>query len=198
MGEKRRHGLIGQKLPAVGRGVPAAAAGGAPQHEAFERMWRQHRPRVWRLVARLAGQVDPADDLTQEVSLRAFQNFASFRGDALISTWLYRIAVNVVLRHRERERREPIRADAADLALLRAGETTDPEAVVLRGDLRPVVWAALERLPEEQRTTLILQVYEGLKYREIAAVLDIPIGTVKSRLHHAAEQLRKELKAYAL
>ncbi len=73
-----------------------------------------------------------------------------------------------------------------------------PEAVALRADLRPIVRNALERLPEELRTTLILQVYEDLKYREIATILEIPIGTVMSRLHAARARLREELKDHEL
>ena len=71
-----------------------------------------------------------------------------------------------------------------------------PEASALRGDLAPAVRAAVEGLPEPMRTTLILQVYEGLKYREIAAVLGVPTGTVKSRLHQATERLRAGLRDY--
>jgi RNA polymerase sigma-70 factor (ECF subfamily) len=160
-------------------------------------MWQRHRPRVWRLVARLAGDPDLADDLTQEVSLRAFRSFGEFRGEASVYTWLYRIAVNVVLRYRER-RRETVSLDQPEVAELRADEAASPETTALRSDLRATVWAALERLPDDLRTTLILQVYEGLKYREVARVLNIPVGTVKSRLHTAMQRLREELKEHAL
>ena len=81
---------------------------------------------------------------------------------------------------------------------MRSIRAHDPEQVALRAELRPRVWMALNRLPDDLRATLILQVYEGLKYREIAAVLDIPIGTVKSRLNNAMQRLREELKDDAL
>ena len=158
---------------------------------AFEGFWLPHRPRVLRLVARLAGNVDLADDLTQEVSLRAFQSFSSFRRGASGYTWLYRIAVNVVLRHRERLAIDTVSWNAAVNA---PDPRPSPHAVALQAEIRPLVWAALERLPDEQRTTVILSVYEELKYREIAAVLDIPLGTVKSRLHSGMARLREELK----
>ncbi len=163
----------------------------------FEQVWQPHRPRVWRLVARLAGSPDLADDLTQEVSVRAFQAFADFRGQADAFTWLYRIAVNVVLRDREK-RRPTLPLDAPEVACLPAQTAHSPEHAALRAEMRPVVWAALDRLPDDLRATLILQVYEGLKYREIAELLDIPIGTVKSRLNNAMQRLREELKDYAL
>jgi RNA polymerase sigma-70 factor (ECF subfamily) len=158
---------------------------------AFERFWQPHRPRVWRLAARLAGNADLADDLTQEISLRAFQGFATFRGGSSAYTWLYRIAVHVVLRHRERLVLETVPyGDAPEVA----DPASDPQAGLLQSEVRPVVWAALNRLPEDQRTAVILSIYEELKYREIAEVLQIPLGTVKSRLHAGMIHLREELK----
>ncbi len=158
---------------------------------AFERFWQPHRPRVWRLVARLAGSQDLADDLTQEVSLRAFQGFGAFRREASAYTWLYQIAIHVVLRHRERRGLELV---PWDFAAHTPDPALSPHAAAEQAEIQPLVWAALDRLPDEQRTTLILSVYEELKYREIAAVLNIPLGTVKSRLHTGMARLREELK----
>jgi len=158
---------------------------------AFEWFWLPHRPRVWRLVARLAGSADLADDLTQEVNLRAFQGFGTFRRGSSAYTWLYRIAVNVVLRHRERLSPDTVPWDSAAQV---PDPSLSPQDALLQAQIRPIVWAALNRLPEEQRTTIILSVYEELKYREIADVLEIPLGTVKSRLHIGMARLREELK----
>ena len=157
----------------------------------FDQFWLPHRPRVWRLAARLAGSADLADDLTQEVSLRAFQGFSRFRRGASAYTWLYRIAVHVVLRHRERLAVDTVSWDTAAEA---ADPGPSPHDAARLAEIRPLVWAALERLPDEQRTAVILSVFEELKYREIAAVLDIPLGTVKSRLHSGMTRLREELK----
>jgi len=180
------HALV-HLLAAGERGLTKHAAAEAT----FERFWQPHRARVWRLIARLAGSVDLADDLTQEVSVRAFQGFGAFRRGASGYTWLYRIAVNVVLRHRERLAPDTVSWDSA-LQVPDPGQ--NPQAALLQAEIRPTVWAALGRLPEEQRTTIILSVYEELKYREIAAVLEIPLGTVKSRLHTGMARLREELK----
>ena len=158
---------------------------------AFEGFWLPHWPRVWRLVARLAGSIDLADDLTQEVNLRAFQGFGTFRRGSSAYTWLYRIAVNVVLRHRERLSPDTVPWDSAAQV---SDPGLSPQDALLQAQIRPIVWAALNRLPEEQRTTVILSVYEELKYREIADVLEIPLGTVKSRLHIGMARLREELK----
>jgi RNA polymerase sigma-70 factor, ECF subfamily len=179
------------------RGANGSADLTAAERERFEQLWQEHRPRIWRLVARLAGSTDLADDLTQEVSLRAFQAFGSFRGEAGAFTWLYRIAVNVVNRHRER-RRELLPLDAPEVAQLPADTACGPEPLALQADRRAAVWSAIERLPEEMRTTLVLQVYEQLKYREVAAILNVPVGTVKSRLNHAMRRLREEFKDHEL
>jgi RNA polymerase sigma-70 factor (ECF subfamily) len=181
-----------EKVAGLAGGEPAETA----RREHFERVWQEHRPRVWRLVARLAGDLDLADDLTQEVSLRAFQAFGEFRGEASAFTWLYRIAVNVVNRHHERRRGAAVPLDLPEIVQLPTDSVGGPEAMALRADLRAAVWAAVEGLPSALRTTLILQVYEGLRYHEIASILNVPIGTVKSRLHHAMQRLREECKQY--
>ena len=98
-------------------------------------------------------------------------------------------------RHRQ-GRRERVGLDDPEAAGAARPRPGGPEAAALRGDLVPAVRAAVECLPEPMRTTLILQVYEGLKYREIAAVLGVPVGTVKSRLHQATERLRVGLRDY--
>ncbi len=168
----------------------------AVRRERFERLWRQHQSRLRRLVARLTGDADLADDLTQEVSLKAFAAFGGFRGEAAALTWLSRIAINVVHRHRETRRPPPLSLDAT--RELFAGDASDPHRLAVQAGLRPIVWTALDTLPEELRTALILQVYEGLKYREIAALLGVPLGTVKSRLHNGLVRLREELKDHDL
>jgi RNA polymerase sigma-70 factor, ECF subfamily len=170
----------------------------AAQRERFEQLWQEHRPRIWHLVAWLAGSTDLADDLTQEVSLRAFQAFGDFRGGAAAYTWLYRIAVNVVHRHRERRRCDTIPLEAPEAMRLPADAACGPETLALQAERRAAVWSAIDRLPEELRTTLVLQVYEQLKYREVAAVLNVPVGTVKSRLNHTMRRLREEFKEHEL
>jgi RNA polymerase sigma-70 factor (ECF subfamily) len=186
--------------------VPAEQVAELPREDAmergrrarFEQVWEKERPRIWRLVARLAADADVADDLTQEVCVRAFRAFAEFRGEASVFTWLSRIAINVVHRYRERTQREVVSWDTPEITALRADEAKGPEHVAIAAELRRAVWTALERLPEELRTTLILQVYEDLKYREIASILDVPISTVKYRRHEAMLRLRQELEDYAL
>jgi RNA polymerase sigma-70 factor, ECF subfamily len=186
--------MAGGEVTGFRRDKRTDAAGVVP----FDQVWQQHRPRLQRLVVRLAGDADLAEDLTQEVGLRAFQAFPGFRGEADAYSWLYRIAINVVNRYRERRRPTLVPLETPEVEALSADRSGCPEAVLLRDDLRASVWAALDRLPDDLRTILILQVYEGLKYRELALVLGIPIGTVKSRLHHAMQRLKEELTQSAV
>ena len=83
--------------------------------------------------------------------------------------------------------------DAPHLLEIAADDAASPESLSLKADLRPAVWRALDRLPDDLRTTVILQVYQGLKYREIASIMEVPIGTVMSRLHRGRRILKKEL-----
>lgn len=158
---------------------PWPAAEPSPQNPAFERMWAENRPYVRRLLIRLTDSPDRADDLTQEVALKALKGFSRFRGGSRTTTWLHRIAVNTALRWRETHR-EPV-------------ELFEADAISVPNDDSLRVKIALESLPEEQRTPLILSVYEGWSVKEIAATLELPQGTVLSRLHRARLQLRKEL-----
>jgi RNA polymerase sigma-70 factor (ECF subfamily) len=162
----------------------------------FERIWLEHRDRLHRLAVRLSGCPDAADDLLQQASVNAFQGYARFRNKSDIYTWFYRITVNVTLRWRER-RSNTIPFDSPEIESMISSHL-DPQKQAELSELRPAVWKAMETLPEDIRTTLILQLYEGLKYREIALMLDIPIGTVKSRLNTAIHRLREELKDHAM
>ncbi len=157
------------------------------RHAAFSRLWDKERERVWRLIVALSGSRDEADDLTQEVGIRALEGFSRFRGAAAPSTWLHRIAVNVTLRHRER-RRESVALDHETPT-----SEIGPERRAVHADTLQRTQLAMERLPDELRTPLVLLAWEGLSYKEIATLLEIPIGTVMSRLHTARQRLRKEL-----
>ena len=150
-----------------------------PASDRFDRLWSRERERVWRLCVHLSGNRDRADDLTQEVALKAHAAFGTFRGRSSPSTWLYRIAVNAALRERENHR------PAAGLDEVSERGKADDDTLNVR--------LALDRLPGDQRTALLLSVYEGLTCKEIAAVLEIPVGTVLSRIHRARQRLREEL-----
>lgn len=145
-------------------------------------------PRLRGLALRCLGRKGDVDDLIQEVSVRALAGAAGFRGEADHMTWVYRIATNVIadwLRSPFRRRRRPL-VDRADP---RGGPAEHAE----RREERDRVRTAVLALSPDQRIVLFLREYEGLRYREIAAILGIPIGTVESRLHAARQRVAKEL-----
>jgi len=163
--------------------VARAAAGDA---RAFEAVYRTHLPRVHSLVRRMTAGRD-ADELTQDVFVRLWQKLATFRGDSSFTTWLHRLAVNVVI--------ERFRTDQA-----RRGRLIDGEDIfeMLPGpaqtrDLGMDFETALEKLPDGAREIFVLHDVEGYKHHEIATLLEISAGTSKAQLHRARMMLRKHL-----
>ncbi len=154
--------------------------------EAFERLYRATVGRVYALARRMAGE-DSADDLTQEVYLRAWRKLHTFRGDAGFATWLHRLAVNLILSRRETERKREARHVGHDGLL--DGLVAKVRTPGLRMDLE----AALDRLPAGAREVFVLYDVEGYTHDEIAGLLDISTGTSKSQLHRARMLLRNHL-----
>jgi RNA polymerase sigma-70 factor (ECF subfamily) len=163
----------------------ALAAGGNSQ--AFERLYRCHHGRVHTLALRMAG-VEWAEDLTQEVFIRAWTKLETFRGESSFGTWLYRLAVNLILSRREtlRRRRQRHLPEGGLLDRLPARER-HPGMVV---DFE----AAIQRLPERAKQVFLLFDVEGYPHGEIAELMGISPGTSKSQLHRARMMLREYLK----
>jgi RNA polymerase sigma-70 factor, ECF subfamily len=170
--------------------VTQAAAG---SREAFDELVRRYRRPVYNLVRALTGGDDDAEDLVQDVFVRAFRAIDGFRGDSAFKSWLYRIAVNVVHTHLQRRRtREPFSAARrSDAPLGDVPDGDDLEAAVLR---RQAIERALASLPEQLRVLVVLRDVQGLKYDEIAKIVKRPRGTVESRLFRARQQLRPLLE----
>jgi RNA polymerase sigma-70 factor (ECF subfamily) len=162
----------------------AAAANGDVR--AFEQLYRTHLPKVHSLVRRMAGGRD-TDELTQDVFVRVWQKLSTFRGDAAFSTWLHRLAVNVVI--------EKFRAERTQRQRLQDGEEifetlSSPPRM---GDLSMDFDTALMKLPDGAREIFVLHDVEGYKHHEIATMLEISAGTSKAQLHRARMMLRKHL-----
>jgi RNA polymerase sigma factor (sigma-70 family) len=163
-----------------------AARAAAGDTAAFERLYRRQVGRVHGLARRMIGEVD-ADDATQEIFLRAWHNLARFRGESAFGTWLYRLAVNLLLNRRaslatHRARYQPEEAASAP-----------PVSAPVRVDLRVDFDAALEQLPRGARDVFVLHDVEGYTHEEIAAMLGVTTGTSKSQLHRARMTLRRYL-----
>jgi RNA polymerase sigma-70 factor (ECF subfamily) len=164
--------------------VARAAAGDV---RAFEEVYRTHLPRVHSLVRRMTAGRD-ADELTQDVFVRVWQKLGTFRGDSSFTTWLHRLAVNVVIeRFRSDKARRARLYDGEDIFELLAGPAQTR-------DLGMDFESALEKLPDGAREIFVLHDVEGYKHREIATMLEISAGTSKAQLHRARMMLRKHLK----
>jgi len=159
--------------------------------QAFGELVHKHRDGVVNVVYRMCGDPELAEEAAQEAFIRAWKNLHSYQEQYLFRNWLYRIAVNVAL---DTLRREPKNVTLEDLP--NPSGNDGPEAMVEEKEQVEHVKKAIQTLPANSRAVLILREYEELSYREIADTLDIPLGTVMSRLNYARNQLRQSLATY--
>lgn len=158
---------------------------------AFSELVRMHAQGVLNVVHRMCGDVQLAEDAAQETFIRAWQNLPSFRPGTPLRNWLYRIAVNAGTDMLRREKR--ILPDAIeDLHLTDGGPSLEHQ--VSQKERARLVQSAILSLPEASRAVLVLREYEGLSYQEISSTLDIPVGTVMSRLNYARNTLKAKLQ----
>ncbi|HEV2913838.1 MAG TPA: sigma-70 family RNA polymerase sigma factor [Pyrinomonadaceae bacterium] len=176
----------------------------AGEAAAFDRLVQERSGEVYALLYRLTEDTEEARDLTQETFLRAFQNIARFRGDADLKTWIYRIAINQARNRwrwwRRRRRDKTVSLDVESGAREETLGATlcdpnerNPEQQTLARERETALRAALQTLGHPFREAVILRDVEGLSYEEIAATLEISIGTVKSRLSRGRIELRRKL-----
>jgi RNA polymerase sigma-70 factor, ECF subfamily len=169
--------------------------------EAFGRLVDAYQNRVFGFVRRMINNPDEAADVTQDVFIRAFQSFDRFDGRSSLRTWLFRIAYNLCV---DRVRRSDRRV--SEVALIEPGEEGEtmevadtrwqPEQIALDDELMGVVEEGIRNMSEKLRSVLLLHDKEEMAYEEIANMLEVPIGTVKSRLFLARAHLQNVLKAY--
>jgi RNA polymerase sigma-70 factor (ECF subfamily) len=161
----------------------------------------EHQRLVYQLALHLLGDHNEALDLSQEVFLRVFRTIHRFRGQSALRTWIYRIAINQARNRmrwwRRRRRGQQVSLDdhvRAHGELPSESATTSPERVYRQKEVAGRIWQALEALPFDQKTAIVLREIDGLSYDEIAFSLGVAVGTVKSRLARARESLRCELR----
>lgn len=160
-------------------------------HDAFNQIMQNHEDRVFSVCLRIMGNREHALDATQETFLTAFRKAGQFKGESALGTWLYRIAVNTCYDlHRKQKRR---RADP----MPEHHDPVDPSAeeAVEAAALRPEIRRALATLPVEFRTAVVLSDLEGMALQDVAEVLGVPVGTVKSRVFRGRRLLAAELRA---
>jgi RNA polymerase sigma-70 factor (ECF subfamily) len=157
---------------------------------AFDVVVERHRRAVYQLCYRFVGNHEDASDLSQDVFLRAYRGFPSFRGQSSLATWLYRIGVNVCLN------RVSVKAPPIESIEERQYEDTRSESAserLLAGERAARVRAAIAELPRKQRATLVLRMYHEMSHQEIADVLGSSVGAVKANFFHALGNLKKLL-----
>lgn len=158
-------------------------------HDAFDQIMRNHEDRVFSVCLRIVGEREQALDATQETFLTVFRKAGQFKGDSALGTWIYRIAVNTCydqLRKQKRRRTDPIPDH------LEPADHTAEDAVEAAG-LRPEIQRALAGIPEDFRVAVVLSDIEGMGLPDIADLLGIPVGTVKSRVFRGRRLLAREL-----
>ena len=164
--------------------------------KAYEALIKLHARSVYNLALGYTGRHHEAEEIAQTVFVKVWKALPQFRGSAAFSTWLYRLTLNTCTDHyrREKKRWGDLSLDDPDLAPIR-DTAPSPEEIVIRREEQVNLRKALADLPEQHRVILILREMDGLDYQEIAQVLDIELGTVKSRLARARRALREKLLA---
>lgn len=163
--------------------------------EAFEELLDAYETRVYRLALRFTDSISDAEDLTQEIFLAVYKSLGNFRGNSALGTWIYRVAMNHCLEFRRKRRLDTLPLDE-EIALVSQDWRHDPVQSADRRELSAKVEAAINSLSPLHRDVIVLHELQGLTYQEVAAALDVPVGTVKSRLSNAFRRLRDLLGGY--
>jgi RNA polymerase sigma-70 factor (ECF subfamily) len=160
---------------------------------AFGELVRRHYQGVVLVVYRMCGDTGLAEDAAQEAFIRAWMNLPSYQPKGCLRNWLYRIAVNVAL---DVLRRKPEETLEDEEGLMIPDQAAGPETALIEKERADLLHQTIKSLPEAARSVLVLREYGGLSYQEIAGVLDVPVGTVMSRLNYARNRLREILKSH--
>jgi len=174
----------------------AASQGG--DQDAFAQLVQRHQRRVFNLVFRMLQQYEEANEVTQETFLAAWQGLSSFRGDARFSTWLYRIAYNCCLKQLEQRKKDKAlnAAIQAEHLLDHADKEERASTVLEIHDFQNLVREHLSMLPAKYRVVLVLRHLQEMTYEEMAEILTIPIGTIKTHLFRARNLLKERLETF--
>ncbi len=161
--------------------------------DAFEALTKPHLSHLLRLIYAVTGNLEDAEDALQETLLLAYQAVSRFRGDATFNTWLHRIALNTTRNWIRSQSRASSQRIGLRMACLCASHPTDPEDHLLASERRDVLRSAILKLPPHYREAILLRHYRNMSYAQIAQVLDVPIGTVRSRIAQGRKLILGEL-----
>lgn len=191
---------IGMSIPGVASArteqddAELVAASQAGDQDAFAQLVQRHQRRVFNLVFRMLQQYEEANEITQETFLAAWQGLPTFRGDSRFSTWLYRIAYNCCLKQLEQRKRDKALQLAMQTEQVSAHEQINNELEV--HDCQSLVREHLSMLPAKYRIVLVLRHLQDMTYEEMAEILTMPIGTIKTHLFRARNLLKERLQAF--
>ena len=166
---------------------------------AFDLLFGRYQHKILSLVARHVRDPQEAEDVAQEAFIKAFRALPRFRGESAFYTWLYRIAINTAHNHQmARSRRPPgVDIDVGDAQFMdgadRLIESESPDAAASRDELAEAIDQAIAALPDDLRSALALREFEGLSYEQIAAIMECPVGTVRSRIFRAREAVDRRI-----
>lgn len=167
---------------------------------AFDLLVLKYQHKIFAIIGRYVRDHAEVQDVAQEAFIKAYRALANFRGDSAFYTWLYRIAINTAKNHLVARNRRPPSSDVeVEDAEFYAGsealkDIDTPEHSLLRDELQEVVDRAIRDLPEDLRTAVTLREMEGLSYEDIAAIMDCPVGTVRSRIFRAREAIDRSVR----
>jgi len=172
-------------------------------NSAFEELVKRYEKKIYNLAFRLTGKSEDASDILQETFLKAYHSLNDFRGEANFSTWLYRIAMNIALMRKRKEKgkifepmERPLFTPERELYTEIPDWSTNPEAEVHNKEIRNVLSKALSSLPDDYRAVLVLRDIQGLSNEEVSEILKLSVPAVKSRLHRARLFLRGQVSKY--
>ncbi|MEJ2379851.1 MAG: RNA polymerase sigma factor RpoE [Gammaproteobacteria bacterium] len=168
--------------------------------QAFDVLVRKYQHRIVKLISRYVQDPSEALDVAQETFLKAYRALPRFRGESAFYTWIYRIAINTAKNYLVAQDRRPPSddIDAGDAEQFQGAfqlrELDTPERLLLRGEIETTIVEAMEALPEDLRTAIMLRELEGMSYEEIAQSMSCPVGTVRSRIFRAREAIDNRLR----
>ena len=164
---------------------------------AFEQLMRQHEGRMYAVALRMCGNREDAQDCLQEAMLRVYRAMSGFKGQSSFSTWVYRITMNTCLDELRRGKRRKASSldERIDAGWAPVDDMDTPEHHAMRSEQRRALERAIQELPEDMRSAVVLRDIQGCSYDEIADILDTNVGTIKSRISRARSRLREILSA---
>ena len=168
--------------------------------QAFDVLVLKYQNKIIQLIYRYVHDPDEARDVAQEAFIKAYKAIDRFRGDSAFYTWIYRIAINTAKNHLVASSRRPPKGDidAQDAEQYEGAmglkEYATPERLLLKDEIQAAIASAIDELPDDLRTAIILRELEGLSYEEIAQTMECPIGTVRSRIFRARDAIDTRLK----